>query len=257
MPFSLKNFFVKFVSVVDKGDNPEADVVMFKNKDKKGGARMKTFEELLKELSEEDAKVIKEAVEGKDEKFIELEKTNKELEEANKELEKNQKDPEGKEDEGKEDLLKNANPELQKMVEDLKKEVMDNKKEADELKKENEKKAVELRKEALSKEAEKFENIGATKEDLVEIFTKIDETGDDELMEKIKAVLSADNTALEGNALVKAVGSDRDPVDKTATEEVEEKAQELMKSNKELTIEQAKAKVVKSDSKLYDKYLKE
>jgi len=258
MPFSLKNFFVKFVSVVEKGDNPGADVVMFKNKKKEGGGGMKTFEELIKELSDEDVKIVEKEIEDKDTKFKDLEKIKKDLEKTNKDLEKNQKEPDVKKEEKKDkDLLKSADPEIKEMIKKLEKDVKDNKEEADKLKKENEEKEKELRKEALSKEADKFGNIGATKEDLVEIFTKVAETGDKELMEKIKAVLSADNTALEGNALIKSVGSDKDPEDKTAVEEIAEKAQELMKSDKKLTKEQAKAKVMKDDPKLYKKYLEE
>ena len=50
MPWSLKNFLIKRVAVVDSGDNPEAEVLLFKQQEinDKGGAYMKTFEELMK-----------------------------------------------------------------------------------------------------------------------------------------------------------------------------------------------------------------
>jgi len=329
MAKSLKDFFLKFVSVVDKGDNPEAKILLFKsaeedldkavwttaymndlpdsaflyiesggekkdgktqgnkrhfpyknaegkidlphlrnaiaripqanvpqdvkdrcqararrllgelNKMIEGGVVMKTFEELIKELSKEDAKLVTDELKVKDEKIGELEK--------------NQKEPAKKVEPSDEELLKSVDPKIRELVEKAQKDTKEAKEKADKLEKANKEKEDELKKEALSKEAEKLGNIGATKEELVEIFTKVEP----EILEKIKAVLTADNTALEGNALIKAVGSDKDLGDKKAIDEIEEKAEELRKVEPKLTKEQARTKVLKENPDLYKKYIEE
>lgn len=240
---SLKNFFIKFVSVVDSGDNPPAEVKMFKNK---GGGNMKTFEELMKSLSEEDAKLIKTEVEGKDAKIAELDKTNKELE-------KNQKEPIKKEEPSDEELLKSADPKIRELLEKAQSDAKTAKEEADKLKKANDEKDAELKKELLNKEAEKYPSIGATKEDLIEILGSVDE----KTSTLIKAIFSATNEALKDNKLMKAIGSDKDPEDKKAMEKVEDKVSELRKADPKLTKEQATTKVLKENPELYVDYLKE
>lgn len=248
MPWSLKNFLIKRIAVVDSGDNKEAEVVLFKSKEEdlkdKGGGIM-TLEELYKEIGEDKAKLIKDEIKVKEDELVEKDKTIKELE-------KNQKEPVVTEPTD-EELLKSVDPKIRERLEKAEREAKEAKDKSEQLQKEKDEKDVELKKEALSKEAEQFKNIGATKEDLVEIFTKIDKTGDTELMEKVKAILSADNTALEGNPLTKAKGSDKDSDGKKVTEEVEAKADELRKVNPNLTKEQAIAKVYKDNPELMQK----
>ena len=249
MPWSLKNFLIKRVGVVDSGDNPKAEVLLFKSKEdedknNKGGGIM-TLEELYKEIGEDKAKLIKDEIKAKEDKLAEKDNTIKELE-------KNQKEP-VKTEPTDEELLKSADPKIKDILEKAQKEAKENKEKAEKLQKEKDETDAELKKEALSKEAEQFKNIGATKEDLVEIFTKVDP----DTLEKIKAVLSADNTALEGNPLNKAVGSDKDLDSKKTMEKVDEKAEELRKADPSLTKEQARTKVMKEDPKLYKEYLEE
>ena len=89
MGFSLKNFLIKRIAVVEKGDNKGAEVLLFKSDPeetiKEGGAYMKTFEELMKELPEEDRTVVEGEIEKvKTEAKTELEKAKAEMTEEQK-----------------------------------------------------------------------------------------------------------------------------------------------------------------------------
>ena len=252
---SLKDFFIKFVSVVDSGDNPEAEVVMFK---KKGGVKMKKLEEIMAELSKEDQSVIQTEFD----KIPDVETANGELKKANdelivkvEELEKAAKvEPvvEPVVDDSEDTLIKSADPKIVKILEKAKEDVKEAKELAEKLQKEKDEELAKARKVELSKEAEAYPNLGSPVEDIVEIFSKLD--GEKETLEKAKGILGAVNTALEGNALIKVIGTDKDPIAKTATEEVADAASELMKSDSKLTKEQAKAKVIRSNP---SKYMKE
>ena len=254
MPFSLKNFFVKFISVVNSGDNPPAEVVMFKSK---GGANMsKTFEELMKELPEENKTVIEDEIEKvKTEAKTELEKAKAEMtDEQKKKMDEEKANWMKKEEPVEtEDLIKSADPKLQELVKKLQEDGVKDKEELKKVQDEKDVKEAELKKELLSKEAEKYPNIGATKEDLVKILSNVDE----DTSTLIKAVLSADNEALKDNAIIKSVGSSGDGADKTAKQEIEEKASELVKSGNAKTIEIARTKVYKSEPELLKKFREE
>jgi len=251
---SLKELFMKFVSVVPNGDNPPAKIVLMKNKDEdknKGGVQMKKLEEILKGMEKEDVKVIKDEIdkievvekaksdiEGK---FKDLEKAKGELESKVKELEKVKPA-----EETDEELIKSADPKIQEMLKN-KKAVED---ENEKLKKEKEDGEKELRKVELKKEAEEYPNLGSPVEDIVEIFSKLD--GDEKTTELVKGIFGATNKALEGTNLLKSVGTDKDSDQKTPEEELNEKAEAMVEKDG-ITIELAKTKIMKSNP---DKYMK-
>ena len=257
---SLKDFMVRMISVVDKGDNPGATVELFKSVDKvdkkvkskkKGGDIMKTMEEILKSMEAEDVKIIeaeiakvKDMEKDKGELKVQvegLEKVKVELESKVEELEK--KDPV---DETDEELIKSADPKIQKMLEKAKIDA----EEVIKLKKEKEEEVVKARKVELTKEAELYPNLGSPVEDIVEIFSKID--GDEKTTGLVKGIFGAVNKALEGSELIKSVGSDKDPEEKTPEEELTEKATAMVEKDG-ITIEAAKSKIIKSNP---DKYMK-
>jgi len=252
---SLKDFFIKFVSVVDSGDNPEAEVVMFK---KKGGVKMKKLEEIMAELSKEDQSVIQTEFD----KIPDVETANGELKKANdelivkvEELEKAAKaEPvvEPVVDDSEDTLIKSADPKIVKILEKAKEDVKEAKELAEKLQKEKDEELAKARKVELSKEAEAYPNLGSPVEDIVEIFSKLD--GDEKTIGLVKGIFSAANTALEGSELIKTIGSNDDPIVKSVEEQVDEKAEELMKSDPKLTKEQAQLKVYKSNP---SKYMKE
>ncbi len=243
---SLRDFFIKFVSVVDSGDNPEAEVVMFKEK---GGVKMKKLEEILKGMEEEDAKVVKVEID----KIEVLEKDKEKLEKEKGELEeevkksKKTKEPDVPSDE---DLIKSADPKVQAILEKHKEDAKVAKEEADKLKKEKDEEVKKARKVELKKEAEEYPNLGSPVEDIVEIFSVID--GDEKTTELVKGIFGAVNKALEGSGLLKSVGNDKDPKQKTSEEELMEKAEAMVEKDG-ITIEAAKTKIYQSDPEKYMK----
>jgi hypothetical protein len=274
LAWSLKNFLIKRVGVVDSGDNPGAEVLLFKSdpedlKDK-GGVKNMTFEELMKSLPEEDKKLVTDEIDKvKDE---EIKKTKEELNKVlvkpagcsqeewdaadmagklalmkKEDLTKDCGDGGKKKDEpSDEDLIKSADPKIQELVKKLQE---DNDKKAEELKKEKEEKDAkdaELKKELLNKEADKFPNIGAKKEDIVKILEKSDE----ETSTLVKSIFAACNEALKDNVLMKSIGSGGDGDDKKASEKIEDMAKALVKDGKAKTIEIARTKVYKENPKL-------
>jgi len=255
---SLKDFMVRMISVVDKGDNPGATVELFKSVDKvdkkakskkKGGVQMKTMEEILKGMEKEDVKVIEDEIakvtKVKDEvqgNFDDLKKAKDEVDSKVEELEKVKPVV----DTSDEELIKSADPKIQEMLEKAKETEVENEK----LKKEKEEEVVKARKVELSKEAELYPNLGSPVEDIVEIFSKLD--GDEKTIELIKGIFGAVNKALEGTELIKAIGTEKDPIVKSAEEELEEKAKAMVEKDG-ITIETARSNIIKSDP---DKYMK-
>lgn len=246
---SLKNFKIKFVSVVDSGDNPEAEVVMFK---KKGGVKMKKLEEIMAELSKEDQSVVQVEID----KIKDVEMAKGEVDVKVKGLEKDKKDLESKVEElekvkpvvdtSDEELIKSADPKIQEMLEKAKETDAENV----QLKKDKEDGEKVLREVELKKEAELYPNLGSPVEDIVEIFSKLD--GDEKTIELIKGIFGAVNKALEGTELIKAIGTEKDPEEKSPEDELMEKAEAMVEKDG-ITIEAAKTKIIKSDP---DKYMK-
>ena len=246
---SLKNLFLRFVSVVDKGDNKGAKILLAKSKekkpDKKGGVVMKTVEEILKSMEEEDMKVIK----------AEIDKI-KDMEVAKAEVDVKVEGLESKVEElakvkpvidtSDEELIKSADPKIQKMLEKAEEVKVEN----ETLKKEKVEEIAKARKVELSKEAELYPNLGSPVEDIVEIFSKLD--GDEKTMELVKGIFGAVNKALEGTELLKTIGTEKEPIVKSSEEELVEKAKAMVEKDG-ITIEAAKTKIIKSDPNKYMK----
>ena len=228
MAKSLKDFFLRFASVVDKGDNPEANILIVKSK---GGEGMK-LEDILKEIGEEKAKVINDTLAEKDAKITELEK--KEPEPVKVEPE-----PEVK-------IIEKADPEIKAFVEKMQKE-------KDEMVEKIVKMESTLRKERIEKEVSDFDKISA-KEELIEVLTDIDDRP--ETVAKLKTILKAVNEAIDQGTIMKTVGADGEGKEEKVMETVDKRAKELMEKEN-ITIEDARSRVFKADPKLYEKYLEE
>lgn len=226
MAKSLKDFFVRFASVVDKGDNPEANIMIVKSK---GGESMK-LEDILKELDEEKAKVINDELAAKDAKISELEKV---------EPKKIESEPEQK-------VIEKADPEIKAFVEKMQKE-------KDEMIEKLSKMESTLRKDRIEKEVSEFDKISA-KDELIDVLTDIDDKPDTVI--KLKTILKAVNEALSQNTIMKTVGVDGEGKEEKVMETVDKKAKELVEKE-HITIEEARTRVFKSDPKLYEKYLEE
>ena len=235
---SLKNIFMRFASVVDKGDNPAADILMFKEKPLENGDKLKggnvmtkTFEEIVKALPEDEQTVI----------TAEIEKAK----EVAKPIEPIVKDTE--------DIVKSADPKIQEMIKTIRES-------NEKLEKESEAKDVEikkfqddLKKEAIEKTVSTFDRIASPKEEMVELFTKLDEDTEKLVTKIMKSV----NEQLTQANIVKVIGTDAEGEQLSAEATVEKEAKELMKSDTNLTLAQAKVKVIKTKPELYKKYQEE
>ena len=243
MPIKLKNIFLKRIAVVDNGDNPEASVVLFKakeeepeNKDQKvegGNVMTKTFDEIVKALPEDDQAVITAEIEKAKEVAKPIEPIVKEKE--------------------TEDIVKSADPKIQEMIKTIKES-------NEKLEKESEAKDVEikkfqddLKKEAIEKTVSTFDRIASPKEEMVELFTKLDEDTEKLVTKIMKSV----NEQLTQANIVKVIGTDAEGEQLSAEATVEKEAKELMKSDTNLTLAQAKVKVIKTKPELYKKYQEE
>jgi len=236
---ALKDIFLKFVSVVDRGDNPEAKVALFKSAEeedleKKGGQEKmpKTFDEIVKELSEEDAEIVK----------AEMEKAKKEMTDEEKaKMMADMKPAVKKEDE----LIAKADPEVKELFKSMQDEITKTK---EDLKKQ----AETLKKAEVTKKVEKFDKLSAPVEDMVDVFMKMDQ----EISDKVEAILKSANEQLNDSKVFKTVGQSSGGDQKTAIEKVEELAK-ARTVEKGISIELARAEIIKENQELVDEYNKE
>jgi len=261
MPKSLKDFFLRFVSVVDKGDNPEADIVMFKQE---GGGVMKTLDEILKGLSEEDAKIVTDEIEKTKtdakadvDALVEKAKTDAKAE-FDAEVEKVKKEEEDKKPQGTasfddtENIMKSADPKVVELIEKMKAEKEQVEKENKETVEKLNKMQEEVKKEQIMKTISQFDRINATQDEMVDIWKSLD--SDSEV--KLTAIFKAVNEQLTQANIIKTVGSDNDASTENASEQIEKLAGEI-KKNEGITIEQARTKVYKTRPDLLKKYREE
>jgi len=232
MPIKLKNLFIKRIAVVDSGDNPEADVVMFKAADKKddiekgGQEKMaKTFDEIIKELVTEDADIVK----------GEIEKAKKEMTDAEKAKMMAEMKPAVKKEE---EVIAKADPETKELIKSMQEEIAKTKE--------------TLKKAEVTKKVEKFDKLSAPVEDMVDVFMKMDQ----EISDKVEAILKSANEQLNDSKVFKTVGQSSGGDQKTAIEKVEELAK-ARTVEKGISIELARAEIIKENQELVDEYNKE
>ena len=248
MPIKLKNIFLKRIAVVDNGDNPEASIVLFKakeqepeNKDDKtegGNVMTKTFDEIVKALPEDEQVIVN----------AEIEKAKTEAEAKPKEVK-----PQGVASFDEAEVVKSADSKVQEIIAKQKEDL-------ETIKKENEAKDVEikkfqedLKKEAIEKTVATFDRIAIPKEEMVDLFVKLDEDST-KLVEKI---MKSVNEQLTAANIVKVIGTDAEGEQLTAEATVEKEAKELMIKETSLTKAQAIVKVYKSKPDLYKQYQEE
>lgn len=238
MPIKLKNLFIKRIAVVDSGDNPEASIMLFKAADKendieKGGQEKmaKTFDEIIKELPAEDADIIK----------GELDKAKKEMTDAEKAKMMAEMKPEGdvkKEDAKVTEAIAKADPETKELIKSMQEEISKTKE--------------TLKKAEVTKKVEKFDKLSAPTDDMVEIFMKMDQ----EVSDKVEAILKAANEQLKDSTVFKTVGQNSGDENEGPLAKVEKLAKSRS-TEKSISIELARAEIIKENPSLYEEYSKE
>jgi hypothetical protein len=242
---SLKNIFMRFASVVDKGDNPKADILMFKekpeevidDKSKGGNVMTKTFEEIVKALPEDEQVVI----------TAEIEKVKEEAKP------RDEKKPEGVASFDEAEVVKSADPKVQELIAKQKEDLEKAQRESEADKAEIKKFQDDLKKERIEKTVATFDRIAVPKEEMVTLFTKLD----NESAAIVEKVMKAVNEQLTAANIVKVIGTDAEGEQLTAEATIEKEAKELMSKNTSLTLEGAKVKVIKTKPELYKQYEEE
>lgn len=250
MPIKLKNIFLKRIAVVDSGDNPEAEVLLFKAKDnntviedkvKGGNVMTKTFDEIVKALPEDEQVVVN----------AEIEKVKAEA--KPKEEDEPKGKPQGVASFDEAEVVKSADPKVQEIIakqkEDLEKVEKESKEKDETIKKFQE----DIKKEAIEKTVSTFDRIAVPKEEMVGLFTKLDA----ETSNLVEKVMKSVNEQLVSANIIKVIGTDAEGEQLNAEATVEKEAKELMKSDTKLTLAQAKVKVIRTKPDLYKQYQEE
>jgi predicted nuclease with TOPRIM domain len=236
------------ISLVDKGANPDAFIMLMKRKT--GGQNMEKLQKKYDALVTE-----KEALQKKYDDLVTeveaLKKNGEKLEADGKALQKQHddliakhaKEPDPK-DEMSEDVKKRFEDleKKDKASSDLIAKLLDEKAEAIYLEKAKGYKNLPIKPEEFGPILKRVAGGAATEED----------------MKKMEEVLKAADEAIEQGRLFKEQGSDGPGLSGgDALKKVEAKAGELMKSDTSLSKAQAFTKVLEEDATLYDEYLSE
>lgn len=269
---ALKDIFLKFVSVVDKGDNPEAKIMLFKSaeedkeiiKEKGGQGKMvKTFDEIIKGLPADEAEVINGQVKKVQEDLEKAMVKPADCSQADwdaadfagklKIMAESKVPAVKKEDKSNDDtLIEKADPAVAEIIKKLQEKVTQTegalKKEQEDLKKERE----DLKKEKLVKQVGTYDKISAPTEELVDLFMK----QEPEDAVKLDAIFKAVNTQLSDGTVFKTVGQNAGGEQKTAMEKAEALAT-VRADEKKISKALAFAEILKENPGLYDEYNKE
>ena len=258
---SLKDIFINRMDVVDKGDNKNANIILFKNEggqpnvssadnhdlNKKGVKKM-TYEELIKELPEENAQLIQEKLDAEVAKVTELEKKVEELEK--KQSQNTVEKPEDDVD----DIIKSADPKVAEVIKKLQTSMEDLKKNADIQAEELKKSREAVRKAEFIKIAEPLNKMSTNAEELGTILMEVEEKVSKENYDKLMGILKAANEAVEKGEVLKEVGTNQEGAGVTESfKQLEAEAQKLA-VEKGTTKEIEFRNLIKSKPELYQKY---
>jgi len=279
MPQRLRVEEIMTVGFVEKGDDPEAEIVFFKRRrdDQSKGSAMEKFRDFLKKLGlnaglteDEVEELLADEAEGGSDTdgglndngdshmTFDVEKLDAEARaafDAAVEAAVEARIEEGLEGE-EEEILDDLPEPVQKRLDDFQKAIDAAEKRAE---------AAENRANALVEQREREEYIqkaasldlpGAPAEDFAEILRKAQGSLTDEEREKMDEILGAASAAIREGEMLKELGSGgRGPT--TVEAEAEAIAKQFMEADKALTFDLAKAKVWEQRPDLYRRYRKE
>jgi len=205
------------------------------NPEKRKGGNDMTFEEMLEKVEDEDLrKSLKEAYEEEIEKEEEVEKGEEEEEEEEEEEVEKSEDK---------DMT-----EIEKRIEEIEKRA----KIAEEVAKREREKRLNIE---FEKRAEAYETLGE-KSDMAELLRK---ASDAELLEDLEPVLKSAAKRIEESDLFVEKGQDTSSTNgaTSAEERLEKMASEIVQKDSDMSIEQAKVKVLDNNPELYREYHEE
>lgn len=241
----LTDVELKEVSFVGAGDNPEAHVVLLKEKKDENKEDMVMTKDDLQAKVDEVEKKLETTTSEKEEAVKEKEELAKQVDELTKTLEELKKETET-DDDVADTIDKEKLPESVKKILDEQEQIV--KKQTEELAK---LKDEQLTKSFISK-ASGVDKVG--KSDEIGTILKEIHKYDADLAEKVFKVFEATHNRLEESGLFKEQGS-AEGNDVTVLDKIEQKAEELRKNDPKLTKEQAIVKAYTEDSELKKAYL--
>lgn len=285
----LEDLEIQAIDLCPEGDNPPARIMLFKNKggttgedrgkntsnllkllsNTKGGDAMpKTLAEILKEISDEDQKLVEESITSQVEKTVkeEVKKAVDEADVKHKE-EMEAKDTEhtaaieklkgdGESDEDK-DPIEKASPEIKAKFDLIEKERLQEK---EDLKKARDD-IAEMQKTAKRKEfvakAKDYKGLSVKADEFGETLRKINQSVDADTFKQLDEVLEGANKLLEESGIFKEQGKGGGEADtNNAVEKVKKMVKIKMDNDKEgkLTKEAAELDVYNENPDLYQQY---
>jgi hypothetical protein len=266
------------IAVVDKGDNPKARILLFKNDKggqndndnkktiKKGDEYDMTIEEILAKLSQEEQDFIKADMDArknevevvkteKDTEIAELQTSLDEMKTKVGDLEKKIKEPESVKDkdaDDKKDVLAKADPEIKKVFNGMQEKIEKIQNENIEKEKKVEELSKTIKKRDFVEKADTLKGLGEEADSLADVLMDLSEKAP-ESYAKIEKILETTNKKLEESDLFKTAGTDQGGVSGDVASEIKKKAAEVAQRDK-ITKEQAELKVLEEDPELYKRY---
>ena len=274
MAHKLKDLVITKVALVDEGSCSAAHIKLYKRKEGGDGAMSKTLQDILKNLSEDDQKVVNDelakvkaelpegALSAEDKAKLEEDKKKAELEKqaAFDDLENMKKAKDGGTTD--EELLKNVDPAVRAYIEKANAKaaaaeaaILKMKEDSDNA-------------EALAK-AKELPNLGAKEEDLAKSF-KVLKNKDGQLFTDIFGILKAANNMIADGGNLSEIGKsagnagagsgdngsnvDLNKAADLAWVEIE-KAADIIKQKDSCSKEQAISKAITQNPELYQKYI--
>ena len=242
MPIELTGLKIKRVATVDAGDNPDADIVLFKRKATDDGTEPGTKEKLDKNTKGGEVDVSDKADLGITEEVLK-EKVDSAVKEA--------------EDKAAEELKKaqEEKDELEKKLKELEDVEKDKRTEVEKRLDETREELTKMQDDQRTKDAEvavkKWQNIPGMSVEFAPVLKAVRASAPGQA-EKVEEMLDAANAALEGSKLLTSAGEDGEG-ETDVEKQAEVKAAEFMKADPTLTKTQALAKAWE-DPEMYKAY---
>lgn len=258
MANKLKGLKITAVALCKQGANPDAHIMLYKSIDPKGGKTMKTLEEILKGLPQEEQDAInaelkkaqdtmpadmKEKMDAAEADKVKAENLAKSLQTELDNLKVSKSAAEQEEE-----MLKSLPEAMRKAYTDMKKKAEAAEAVAKAMQEES------VKKEYIAKAAV-FKSLPTKAEELGEILKTVAKV-DKAVCDKLEGILKATNELVEKGAAFKEIGSSRSEKTTAAVEQLEKCVAEIVAKSTGLTKEQAYLKALEDHPEFYEAYLK-
>jgi hypothetical protein len=264
---------IETVGFVDKGDNPEADIVFFKRKEEESEGLMDKVMALLRRLSRMEKHEVEELLadgvdggsdfndgdpnsNGESQMTFDVSKLDDDARAAFDAAVAAAVEAQTAEEEFDEEILDELPEAVTKRMDEFQKAIEAAEARAEKAEEQVQKMVDEAERSAYIAKAARLDLPGAAADDFAEILRKAENALTEEEREKFEGVLKGASAAIREGALLQEMG--RGGRGSTSVEsEVSALAIEVQKANPTLTLEQARGKVWQDRPDLFQKYRNE